>query len=169
MISNTPETDANLLDIGHPLIKPNTVSADFARKLERERNNQKEIVVQMQAERDEARKSYQTVKDWAHRIEANLNTILDRCCDVADGTCDATAMEKFANELIGLNNSLMLGDSMSLRAERDQLRKVCDALAKQYQHEMTAFFGHANDCECSRCEPMTKLYNQLPHIKNQKK
>jgi len=38
MNTNTPETDANLIDIGHTLAKPDTVSADFARKLERERD-----------------------------------------------------------------------------------------------------------------------------------
>ena len=51
-----------------------------------------------------------------------------------------------------------------LQAERDQLRKVCDELAKQYRHEMMSMFGHASDCDCSRCEPMIKLYNILPHV-----
>ena len=36
--TNTPRTDANLIDIGHPLQSPNTVTAEFARTLERELN-----------------------------------------------------------------------------------------------------------------------------------
>lgn len=51
-----------------------------------------------------------------------------------------------------------------VKAECDQLRKVCDALAKQYRYEMMSMFGHAADCDCSRCEPMTYLYNSLPHV-----
>ena len=35
-MSDTPRTDAALIDIGHPLTEPNTVTADFARTLERE-------------------------------------------------------------------------------------------------------------------------------------
>ena len=53
-------------------------------------------------------------------------------------------------------------EKAELKAERDQLRKVVDSMARQYRHEMMSMFGHAADCDCSRCEPMTKLYNSLP-------
>lgn len=46
----------------------------------------------------------------------------------------------------------------------NQLRRVCNAMAYQYRHEMMSLFCHAKDCDCSRCEPMTKLYNSLPHV-----
>lgn len=55
-------------------------------------------------------------------------------------------------------------DESKLKTERDQLRKVADAMAKQYRYEMMSMFGHAADCDCSRCEPMTKLYKSLPHV-----
>lgn len=51
-----------------------------------------------------------------------------------------------------------------MERERDQLRTVCDAMARQYHHEMMSMFGHAADCDCSRCEPMVNLYNSLPHV-----
>ena len=130
--SKTPRTDANSSTRSGWVT--DVVDADFARTLEIE-------LTKANREKDEAVKSYQTVKDWAFRLDANLNTILDRCCDLADGTSDATDVEKFANELVGLNNSLMLGDVMSLRAERDYLRnslteweKIADELVDCLKH-----------------------------------
>lgn len=118
-MSETPRTDSAATDrIGFYTCA--TVTADFARALERELN--------------EAMKAYETVKNWAHRIDGNLNTILDRCSDEADGTSDATDLAKFANELVGLNNSLMLGDVQTLRQQRDQLRAEVERLkASEYQ------------------------------------
>lgn len=208
--SPTPETDAFFAkyDTDTQWYAHLKEAKDFARKLERERDALQQIVdgtydpnkssfwmdsyYAVKRERDEAKKSYQTVKDWAHRIEANLNTILDRCCDNADGAPDATDLGKFANELVGLNNSLMLGDVQSLRAERDQLRnevlsfkqlhetnetciskqyleimqlrKVCDELAANLKESTSATCL----CECSVCtkyKDSLASYNSLPHVK----
>lgn len=119
-MSDTPETDAAaqaICSVRSPQ-KPDgscagvsVVLADFARKLERERNEAQRIIEQQ----------FQQIKE-------------------------------------------LFQDESKLKTERDQLRKVADAMAKQYRYEMMSMFGHAADCDCSRCEPMTKLYKSLPHV-----
>ena len=111
------------------------------------------------------------LKEQFHRVSQNLETILHRCCELADGTSDATPLEKFANELVGLNNSLMLGDILSMRQElaklREDYKKLDDAaynLMVKYQQEMIMFFGHAKDCDCGRCYPYYKFLNARKQI-----
>ena len=113
---NTPETDANLIDIGHPLAKPDTVAADFARKLERER--------------DEARRELTNCKShFAIHDEKELNETVHMAV-------------------------------LHALAERDQLRKVADELAKclqsTYQRSTTIL----------QCASVFSLdgYNNLPHV-----
>lgn len=112
MNTDTPRTD----EIVERYPKPADELMFLARQLERELS--------------EANKSYKTTKDWAHRIEQHLNTLLDRCADHADGAPDATDLAKFCNEMIGLSNSVALGDVMTLRKERDSLRAEVEALRK---------------------------------------
>jgi hypothetical protein len=59
-----------------------------------------------------------------------LNTLLDRCSDYADGTQDATDLAKFCNEMIGLSNSIALGDIMTLRLQRDALKAEVEQFRK---------------------------------------
>lgn len=81
---------------------------------------------------------------------------------------------RYAGREIGLNTLSVYVDEQleparKLERERDQIRKVCDELAEQYHHEMMSMFGHSDDCDCSRCEPMVVLYNSLPHVIERKK
>jgi len=125
--SNTPETDAKLiemdmadLELGHKFRE----LKDFARKLERER--------------DEARKA--------------LDEILDEVIDNADSSPDAAGVGAFCTGLIRQHNSLMMGDRLSARRERDQLRKVADELAVYIKAE----FGFDNWRLAN--------HNNLPHV-----
>ena len=59
-------------------------------------------------------------------------------------------------------------DLIKAQAERDQLRKVLREMTDKYRSEMIMMFGHAADCDCSRCMPYrTALaaYNELAHVK----
>jgi len=76
---------------------------------------------------DELEVSYQTVKDWAHRLESKLETIIDICDQHADGTVDATPLEKFANEIIGLSNDIDLSRVRTLQGEIAMLRQANEA------------------------------------------
>jgi len=125
--SNTPETDAKLiemdmadLELGHKFRE----LKDFARKLERER--------------DEARKA--------------LDEILDEVIDNADSSPDAAGVGAFCTGLIRQHNSLMMGDRLSARRERDQLRKVADELADRLSVEIGF-----DSC-------LVDSYYQLPHV-----
>lgn len=64
----------------------------------------------LRGENETVTKAYQTVKDWAHRVQNQMTSILERCDDSADGAPDASPLGKFANELIGLSNDIMLSD-----------------------------------------------------------
>lgn len=74
------------------------------------------------AQLQEATKAYETVKAWAHCVSSHLETIMARCDDHADGTSDATDLEKFCNEMIGLSNSISLSDVRTLRAQLEEAR-----------------------------------------------
>lgn len=116
----TPETDAAKFNFSlcHPAINLNqeVVRVEIAQALEQQRN--------------EAQKAYQTVKDWAHRLETQLTTLIDDCDSHADGSPDATALEKFCNEMIGKSNGIMLGEVRTLHQERDQLAAKVKKLEK---------------------------------------
>ena len=71
----------------------------------------------------ETDKAYSTVKDWAHLVSSQLETLLDRCCDHADGSPDASPLDKFCNEMIGLSNAISFKEVQTLRFERDALRR----------------------------------------------
>lgn len=80
---------------------------------------------------------YQTTKDWTHRVQNQMTTILERCDDSADGAPDASPLGKFANELIGLSNEIMLGEVRGvvqrvkdLQSTNESLRKEIDQLKK---------------------------------------
>lgn len=80
-------------------------------------------------------KAYKTVKEWAHRLEAQLEHLLDQCCDHADGAPDATDLAKFCNEMIGVSNGIMLKDIQTIRAQRDTLlarEKELREIAKEF-------------------------------------
>lgn len=124
--ASTPETDAQYKEYARRDDKVKCVDINFARKLERER--------------DEARRWINN--HWDKNKQQWLNSVTLVCADFAN-------VEAYVKQL---------------ESERDQLRKVCDELAKQYRHEMMSMFGHASDCDCSQCEPMVKLYNSLPHV-----
>lgn len=154
--SKTPESDASAVSFR---VRPDRICVETFRA-----NNGSDDYVPvekartLEQQRDEASKSYQTVKDWAHRIENHLNTLLDRCSDYADGTQDATDLAKFCNEMIGLSNSIALGDIMTLRLQRDQLRAEVEALkcalnvvSTNFRQHMGTQHGHATDCDCSDC------------------
>lgn len=81
----------------------------------------------LESELAETDKAYSTVKHWAHLVQSQIETLLDRCSDHADGSPDATPLAKFCNEMIGISNSIMLKEVQTLRAERDSLRKQIDA------------------------------------------
>lgn len=81
----------------------------------------------------ELEKVYQTVKDWGHRLEQRLETIIARCDDYADGTPDATPLEKFANELIGLSNDISLGNVLTLKAELAASQKLAEMYAQRHE------------------------------------
>jgi len=98
--SDTPETEAAICSVrkgyGGSDNCARYIPIDFARRLERER--------------DEARKA--------------LDEILDEVIDNADSSPDAAGVGAFCTGLIRQHNSLMMGDRLSARRERDQLRKV---------------------------------------------
>jgi len=121
--SDTPETDENSLTWDRA--NRAGCDADFARKLERER--------------DEARKA--------------LDEILDEVIDNADSSPDAAGVGAFCTGLIRQHNSLMMGDRLSARRERDQLRKVADELADRLSVEIGF-----DSC-------LVDSYYQLPHVK----
>lgn len=82
----------------------------------------------LQVKYEGTQKAYSTVKDWAHRLEGKLETIIARCDEHADGTSDATDLEKFANEIIGLSNDISLGTVRTLRAQLDEARRALGEL-----------------------------------------
>jgi len=154
MNAETPRTDAMEIHerdvIGRRAIGGKAfIHSDFARQLEREQAPLHARIVELE-------KSYALVKEQMHTYAANLETLLDQCCDHADGTSDATPLAKFCNEMIGVSNSIMLKDLQTLRSERDQLRKVCDELA--YCLQNPAIFQRMESIEA------LSSYNSLPHV-----
>lgn len=83
---------------------------------------------QVEKERDERLQAYESVKATMHRLQDLLMTLLDRFDAHADGVSDATPLDAFCNEMIGLYNDISVGDARTLKQERDHLRG-CDAMA----------------------------------------
>lgn len=76
----------------------------------------------LKREKAEAVKAYETVKEWAHRLEGEIIAIIEKCDEHADGAPDATELGKFANELIGIYNSVAIGTVRNVVKDRDSLR-----------------------------------------------
>lgn len=72
-------------------------------------------VAELEAKLKETEKSYQTVKDWAHRLESKLETIVNEFDRHADGAPDATPLGHFCNAMIGLCTEISLGEVSTLR------------------------------------------------------
>lgn len=89
-----------------------------------------ERIKQLENKLSETEKGYTAIKDWAHKVEAHLETLLDHCCDHADGAPDATPLAKFCNEMIGISNSVMLKDIQTLRAERDKFKSESEIVRR---------------------------------------
>lgn len=157
MNAPTPETDAAIETMRgfYQALYPSSkhrvfVDAIFARKLECERDEARD-------ERDSARDSYQIVKDSLHDHSTRLETLIAACDDHADGSVDATPLGKFCNEMVGLSNGVMLHEVLTLRAERDRLREVCDELAGCLKNP--AIFQRYESIEALR------NYYELHHVK----
>lgn len=134
-MSDTPETDALVEEIRSKPSKGGCIPKDFARKLERER--------------DEAKRLYSNAQALARILVGQREVVI-------------AERDQLKRELQAAHIQRDLDKKSD--EENNQLRKVADELAEQYRHEMMSMFGHASDCDCSRCEPMTKLYNSLPHV-----
>lgn len=128
--SDTPETDKAHEGRSQQYLG-GTVPYSFAARLERERY--------------EARKA--------------LDEILDEVIDNADGSLDAAGVGAFCTGLIRQHNSLMMGDRLSARRERDQLRKVADELA----HVIKTCNNHGYGLKIG--DEVLDTYNNLPHKK----
>lgn len=149
---DTPRTNlfARAVIVNNSLdIKEWVVDAALSRLLEREANNLAAKLGQSLNERDvlqlraeQAEKDYQTVKDWAHRVETKLETIVGLCDNHADGAPDATDLGKFCNDMIGLSNEIDLGSVRTLKQQLHQSEAKCaeknevlNLVLKRYCHK----------------------------------
>ena len=115
----------------HPDISPN----DAARKAI------KQACLEYAAEKDMeyAERLENVVKEYGAKLAAEtkradelqdkVNELLDEIIDSADGTPDATGVGAYCTGLIKSWNHLMLGDRLTLRQERDALRKDKELLS----------------------------------------
>lgn len=115
------------------------VKPDFARKLERERNEAKQ---QLAAEQE---------NNWTASLCDRVNEFI-REHRVCDEVKDGPSCSKAISFLHGHAGSLRVRKE-GAEAELDQLRKVCDELAQATRAE----FGNLNW--------RLDAYNNLPHVK----
>ena len=111
----------------------------------------------------EVQKSYQTVKDWAHRVESKLVAILDECEGRADGAPDASPLDKFCNEMVGLANELSFQGKLPLQRELEQWQKKwelsCETLGNSIEREHNLQSQLSQWQECARKQHQALLVN----------
>lgn len=81
----------------------------------------------------EVEKAYEHVKDTMQSYHGILVTLLEEFDNHADGTSDATALEKFCNEMIGKYNGMLLKETRTLVQQNAALEKERDEALRVYQ------------------------------------
>lgn len=102
-------------------------------------------ISKLERELVEKEKAYQTVKDWAHRLEDKLTTLIDKFDEHADGTVDATPLEKFCNEMIGLSNEISLGEVWGIKKQLKELLSERDQLKGENERLKSAIREHLQE------------------------
>jgi hypothetical protein len=94
-----------------------------------------------------------------------LQTLLEKFDERADGTSDATPLEKFCNEMIGLYNSISLKETRTLIQDRDQWKQSAGELAKEVQFllgEIQAVKNTGEDGVYTATSIMMELFRRFP-------
>lgn len=123
---------------------------------------------------EQAKRARQLEQELSEVKDA-LDEVLDEIIDNADGAPDATGVGAFCTGLIRQHNALMMGDRLSARQERDQLRKVVDSVCDETQSMINYCNGDimysVTDIRFlkARCLENIKRIEQLPHVIEQRK
>lgn len=81
------------------------------------------LLNQRDAELEALQKENEIIRQQLRSHIDLLQTLLEQFDSKADGTPDATPLDIFCNEMVGLYNSVMLKETRTLVQERDSLRK----------------------------------------------
>jgi len=151
MNSNTSESDAACAQW-----ETLEEARDFAHKIEQERNNQKEIVVQMQAERDHYRDKLQKAQKQLTFLESKGLTVgTMKTSDKPD-----PYLVYVCKPDSEFDNTIYINKLIDLEIENDKLRKACATLAKHGE----CCHGPGKDPLCGTCKAID-LYNSIPPAK----
>ena len=155
----TPETDAVITTMGgNAYFAPNCVPADFARKLERER--------------DAAIKSAGFC--GKHKPNGGVRNCLVCTCGLLSFTLSHISyLCGHPNEMnqsdydLHYNEQEVVKQVQQLIQERDQLRKVADELAEQLT-DLDNALDPTYKFEHRSARDVLNTYNQLPHVQERK-
>jgi hypothetical protein len=103
-------------------------------------------LTEVEKERDENHKAYQTVKDWAHRLEYKLIALMEKC--------EAAAMEQppgsFPDTLVGMMNDLDVKNCDM--AICHQWKSMAEKLGDFIVHSPSCRAGPQKEAMCSTCD-----------------